>query len=177
MTAVLDLDVPRQWHFTIPDAPVAAARPRVAVRGGRPHGYMPARTAQAAWRIREHVTAALGASWAPLSGPLALAVVVYLPMPASIPKRERSTARPERRPDLDNYVKTAMDGLSPLWSDDAQVVELHAEKRYAVDSAPRWEIAVESLIQPALGASAVPYPAGVPAHSPQHGELAHGPLR
>ena len=194
MTAVFDLDVPRQYHFTIPDAPVAAARPRVTVRGGRPHGYMPAKTAQAAWRIREHVTAALGASWTPLSGPVALAVVIYLPMPASIPKRERLTARPERRPDLDNYVKVAMDGLSPLWHDDAQVVELHAEKRYAVDSAPRWEIAVEALTSPAVsgvrtriptttqltrpithtarswGIAGAHFPPASPAHSPQHKE-------
>ncbi len=193
MTAVLDLDVPRQWHFTVPDAPVAAGRPRVTVRGGRPHGYVPAKTAQAAWRIREHVTAALGASWTPLSGPVALAVVIYVPMPASIPKRERLTARPERRPDLDNYLKTAMDGLSPLWHDDAQVVELHAEKRYAVNSAPRWEIAVEALTTPAVSGvgtrvpprntALAPHPSlahsgdcrcpsspASPAHSPQHTE-------
>ena len=44
----------------------------------------------------------------------------------------------------------AMDGLSPLWNDDAQVVELHAEKRYAVDSAPRWEIAIEALTTSAV---------------------------
>jgi Holliday junction resolvase RusA-like endonuclease len=98
------------------------------------------------------VAAELGPAWTPLGGPVALAVVVYVPMPASIPKRERLTARPERRPDIDNYVKTAMDGLSPLWHDDAQVVELHAEKRFAVDQPPRWEIAVESLTQPVSGA-------------------------
>jgi len=169
VTAVLDLATRQQWHFTIPDAPVASGRPRVAVRGGRPHGYMPAKTAQAAWRIREHVTAELGPTWTPLGGPIALAVVVYVPMPASIPKRERLTARPERRPDLDNYVKTAMDGLSPLWDDDAQVVELHAEKRFAVDRPPCWEIAVEALTQPAMGASVSGAGVPLPPHKENHG--------
>lgn len=85
------------FRFVIPDAPVAAARPRVAVRGGRPHGYMPARTAQAAWRIREHVAAQLGPDWTPLSGPLRLEVVAYLPMPASISKSRRASAQPTPR--------------------------------------------------------------------------------
>ena len=145
MTAVLDLDVARVWRFTIPDAPVAAARPRVAVRGGRAHGYTPTRTSEAVWRIREHVTAELGPTWSPLSGPIRLTATVWLPQPASIPKRDRLTARPARRPDLDNFAKTALDGLSPLWLDDAQVVELLAEKRYAVASPPRWEITVEAI--------------------------------
>jgi hypothetical protein len=41
-------------------------------------------------------------------------------------------------------VKTVMDAASIL-RDDAQLVELHAGKRYAVDRLPRWEITVESI--------------------------------
>jgi Holliday junction resolvase RusA-like endonuclease len=37
-----------------------------------------------------------------------------------------------------------MDAASIL-RDDAQLVELHAGKRYAVDRLPRWEITVESI--------------------------------
>ena len=113
---------------------------------------MPAKMAQAAWRIREHGDRRVGRLHS-ADGPIALAVVVHVPMPASIPKRERMTARPVRRPDLDEAVKTAMDGLSPLWDDDAQVVELHAEKRFAVNQAPRWEIAVEGHHSARLGAA------------------------
>jgi Holliday junction resolvase RusA-like endonuclease len=129
-------------RFVVPDEPVAAARPRVAVQNGHAHAYMPAKTAQAAWRIREHVTAELGPGWEPLAGPLALDVVVYVPLPASISRCRRLTERPIRRPDLDNFCKTCLDGLSPIWRDDSQVVDLIASKRYAVDSAPRWEITV-----------------------------------
>jgi Holliday junction resolvase RusA-like endonuclease len=144
-------------RFVVPDEPVAAARPRVAVQNGHAHAYMPAKTAQAAWRIREHVTAELGPDWHPLAGPLRLDVVMFVPLPASIPRCRRLTARPIRRPDLDNYLKTCLDGLSPLWFDDSQVVELTAAKRFAVDSAPRWEITVDQAdaevapnVEPAL---------------------------
>jgi Holliday junction resolvase RusA-like endonuclease len=81
----------------------------------------------------------------PLAGPLSVTVTAWVRMPASIPRRDRMTARPVKRPDLDNYVKLAFDGCSPLWGDDSQVVELRAAKRYAVGSSPRWELAVEQL--------------------------------
>ena len=40
-------------RFEVIAEPVPMARPRVAVRGGKAHGYVPARTAQAAWEIRQ----------------------------------------------------------------------------------------------------------------------------
>ncbi len=87
----------------------------------------------------------VGTSWRPLEGPLRLTAIVYVRLPASVPKRARETARPTCRPDLDNYLKTVLDGASVLWRDDAQVVEILAAKRYAVDTPPRWELIVESL--------------------------------
>ena len=129
--------------FTVPAAPVPMARPRVAVRGGRPHGYIPAKTAQACWEIRQAAIAALGAS-EPFNGPVALHVVAYLPVPKSLPKRLHGIARPTKRPDLDNLLKTCLDGCSPLWGDDSQVVDLRGAKFYAFASSPRWEIRVES---------------------------------
>jgi Holliday junction resolvase RusA-like endonuclease len=133
-------------RVTILNEPIASARPRVVTRGGHAHAYMPSKTVQAQWRIREALTAAAGPDWCPLAGPVRLTVTAYVRMPASIPKRDRLTALPYRRPDLDNLVKTVMDGASILWRDDAQVVELHASKRYAVDSLPCWEITIESMV-------------------------------
>lgn len=135
---------PRRLAFVVYAEPVAMPRPRVAVRGGKPHGYIPTHAAQAGWEIRQQATEALGDA-EPFSGPVAVEVTVYIRQPASIPKRDRLTAMPTRRPDLDNYCKLALDGCSPLWVDDSQVVELVARKRYAVDSPPRWSITVEQL--------------------------------
>ncbi len=138
------LPIPRRVAFTVPAEPTPQARPRVAVRGGKAHAYQPTRSAQAQWEIRQQATAALG-DQEPFTGPIGVTVAVYVRQPASIPKRDRLTAQPIRRPDLDNYVKLALDGCSPLWADDSQVVELRAAKCYAVGGLPRWEIAVEQL--------------------------------
>ncbi len=138
------LPIPRRVAFTVPAEPTPQARPRVAMRGGRPHAYQPTRSALAQWAIRQAAIAALGAD-EPLSGPVNLAVTAYLRQPSSIPKRDRLTALPTRRPDLDNFLKLALDGCSPLWADDSQVVTLQAAKRYAVTGSPRWEIVVEAV--------------------------------
>lgn len=48
----------------------------------------------------------------PLDGPLSVSVTAY---------------RPQRRGDLDNVLKAALDALNGVaWQDDSQVVELHA---------------------------------------------------
>jgi len=138
------LPLPRRLAFAVLAEPVAQGRPRVAVRGGRPHGYQPAKSAQAAWEIRQAAITALGDA-EPFSGPLSVMVTAWVRQPQSIAKRDRLTAQPTRRPDLDNYCKLALDGCSPLWRDDAQVVELVARKRYALDGSPRWEIVAEAL--------------------------------
>lgn len=134
----------RRLAFTVYSEPVPMARPRVAVRGGKAHGYVPARTAQAAWEIRQCALAALG-STEPFAGPLSVTVTAYLRQPGSIPKCRRATALPTKRPDLDNLLKLVIDGCSPLWGDDSQVVDLTASKRFAVTGSPRWDIAVEAV--------------------------------
>jgi Holliday junction resolvase RusA-like endonuclease len=131
-------------RFEVPAEPVAMPRPRVAVRGGRAHGYVPSHASEAMWQVRQCALAALG-DQAPLSGPLSVDIVAWVRMPANIPRRDRLTARPVKRPDLDNLLKLVLDGCSPLWQDDSQVVELVARKRYAIDGPPRWDIAVEAL--------------------------------
>lgn len=124
------------------DEPTAKGRPRVVVQNGRARAYTPSKTQQAEWRIRQAWIAEHGT--APTSYPIHLTVRAYVSMPKSIPKRDRLTALPTKRPDLDNYVKTVADALDCVaWGDDAQVVVLTASKHYAVDGPPRWEIEVE----------------------------------
>ena len=131
-------------RFEVRADPVPMPRPRVAVRGGRAHAYVPSHASEALWQIRQAAVAALG-DGEPFAGPVSVEVIAYLRQPASIPKRDRLTALPTRRPDADNFAKTAIDGCSPLWADDAQVVTLTVRKRYAIDGPARWVIVVEEL--------------------------------
>jgi Holliday junction resolvase RusA-like endonuclease len=130
--------------FTVPDEPIPMPRPRVAVRGGKAHAYTPTRASEAMWRIRQSAIAALG-DRPRFEGAVLLTAVAFVRMPANIPKRDRLTTLPTKRPDVDNFAKTVLDGLSVLWADDAQVTDLCVRKRFAVDSSPRWEIRVESV--------------------------------
>ena len=129
-------------EFSVLTDPLPMPRPRVVTQRGQSHGYIPTAAARACWEIRLAAAHALGGRQ-PFAGPVRLTVTAYVRQPASIPKRDRLTALPMKRPDVDNFAKTVLDGLSVLWRDDAQVTDLNMRKRYAVGSSPRWEIRVE----------------------------------
>lgn len=70
----------------------------------------------------------------PLDGPVAARLVFFLRKPISTPKK---VVQPLRKPDLDKLVRSTFDALSGvIWADDARVVALHAEKRYAAPGEP-----------------------------------------
>ena len=72
----------------------------------------------------------------PAGTPIKLDVTFYLARPKSKPKR---VELPATRPDLDQYVKLAMDAMSKyVYPDDAAVTTLVARKRYG--SPPRIEL-------------------------------------
>lgn len=61
-------------------------------------------------------------------GPLVLRVVFYLERPASV----RTRKWPSVKPDADNLTKSVGDsGNKIIWKDDAQIISIHATKRYA----------------------------------------------
>lgn len=68
-----------------------------------------------------------------LGGPVEVTIVFTLHKPLSAPKKRRTW--PSKRPDLDKLVRSTFDalGAAGVWRDDAQVVELHAHKRYPND--------------------------------------------
>lgn len=70
----------------------------------------------------------------PLDGPVAARLVFFLRKPISTPKK---VVQPLRKPDLDKLVRSTFDALKGvIWADDARVVSLHAEKRYAAPGEP-----------------------------------------
>jgi Holliday junction resolvase RusA-like endonuclease len=72
-----------------------------------------------------------------LEGPLTLRVQAYLQTPKSASKKKLTQMicgfiLPTKTPDLDNIVKAVLDGLNKVaFSDDAQIVNIYAIKRYA----------------------------------------------
>lgn len=130
--------------LTVYTPPVAKARPRIALHGGRAHAYTPRKTEEAEWRIRNEWIDEHGRE--PMVGPLSLEVVAFVPMPKSIPMKRRSTALPTTRPDGDNYLKTVLDALNQVaWPDDSVVVDMRVRKRYAEDDGPCWVITVDEV--------------------------------
>ena len=85
----------------------------------------------------------------PLSGQLTVNLKFYRHIQKSLSKKERKLRligahRPTVKPDVDNYIKSTLDGLNGLlWEDDAHIVKLVAEKYYSEH--PRIEIEVRDL--------------------------------
>ena len=109
----------------IPGQPVPKGRPRITTRNGKPRGITPEKT-----RAYEATIAAVALAkghWV-MTGPLRVEIVAVFARPQRI-KAEGRTPH-DKRPDLDNIIKSGIDGLSRHF-DDGQVVELRAEKFYA----------------------------------------------
>ena len=120
-----------QLSLAIPMIPVAKQRARAVRRGDGGIGtYTPVKTVNAEKMVRDSWIELHGntaASWPPLAG-LRLTVVAYVVRPPSIPKKR---LLPSKRPDLDNYLKTVMDGLNHwAYVDDALLTDVRIKKRY-----------------------------------------------
>ena len=114
--------------FTIKVEPVAKARAKTVMRGGRVWSYTPSKTKAAQDEIAMLIKSQIAESY-PEHTPLILSVTFYRTRPAYVSK---SDLVPVRKPDLDNLIKTVSDALNGIaFPDDAQITTLHASKRWA----------------------------------------------
>lgn len=109
--------------FTVPGPPTPKGRPRIS-KGGR--AYTPAKTraaeAQVAWLCK---AAMKGRK--PIPGPVAVSIKFVLP-----DRRVR---------DIDNLVKTVLDGCNRIaFDDDSQIIELRAIKQF--DGEPQTQVTI-----------------------------------
>jgi Holliday junction resolvase RusA-like endonuclease len=120
----------------IPGPAVAKGRPKFAVHGGRARAYTPAKT----MRYEQLVAHAAGLAMngaAPAECAVVVSVTAYLAVPKSYSKRKTADAlagvlRPTTKPDVDNYLKIALDGLNGIaFRDDAQVICASVSKQFA----------------------------------------------
>lgn len=134
--------------FELPGRPRAWERPGATIRfgAGRPfiHWYVPAEEAQYRDQIAWCARAAMR-SKEPTSGPVALIIHAFMPIPMSWPARRQLDAAsgallPGTRPDWDNFGKLVDALKTIIWTDDAVVVDGRVIKRYSRNPALRFEI-------------------------------------
>ena len=125
-----------QIDFTVPGQPRGKGRPRFARRGNFVTTYTDAATTTYEDQIRFYALRAMG-GYKPLTMALEAFIHVRLPVPQSYSKKRTEACLsgsewPCKKPDLDNIVKSYMDGMNGIvYVDDSQVVEIHTTKVYA----------------------------------------------
>lgn len=133
--------------FVVPGEPVPKARPRFTMQGGKARTYTPASSAAYETTIGLLAHAAMRAAGIvePLAGALHVQVQAFFPVPQSWSKKRKAAASwHASRPDLDNVVKAALDGLNRVaFADDGQVASVYATKAYS--ATPRLEVSVYEI--------------------------------
>jgi Holliday junction resolvase RusA-like endonuclease len=72
----------------------------------------------------------------PLEGPLSLSIEAFLLIPASVSQKKQAAMEageilPEKRPDVDNLMKTVADALQGMaFRNDSQIAEARIQKRW-----------------------------------------------
>ena len=135
-----------EYVFKLPVEPVAQMRPRFT-RRPYVHAYDPVKVKRykeaLAWHAQDQWMAS------PATGPIKLQLRFFRPVQKSLSKTEHARRlsgahRPTLKPDVDNYIKSTLDGLNGvIWTDDNEIVSIRADKFYSED--PRVEVYVEKL--------------------------------
>ncbi len=123
----------RMIHLDIPGKPIAQNRPRFFRRGSFVGTYNDQETEEGRWMLE--VKSQLPKGFMPISGPVKIKAEFRFPYPSSFSKREqkqRAWHWNEKKPDLDNLEKFALDCLRNLViGDDAAVCEMSSAKIYS----------------------------------------------
>ena len=119
------------WSCTVPGEPVAMGRPRFS-GGPHPRAYIPQKTRS--WIAGAIVI--LAAHWraAPIEGPVAVELVFVHSRPKRLCRKKDAHGRlwRDRRPDIDNLCKSALDAIQAagIVADDGQVAVLEGRDMY-----------------------------------------------
>lgn len=133
------------YHFTLSGNPIPQKQTRFSCQGGHPRAYDPSKKdlEMIQWQIKPF------APQTPLTGPICLSMIFYMPIPASTSKirRQQMIQRiilPIVKPDEDNLAYIITNALKKIvYADDSQVCEKHVYKIYG--EIPRTEITVKLM--------------------------------
>ena len=129
--------ITRRILIEIPGEPVAKGRPRFGrLANGAPTTYTPAKTEKYENLIKIAAQNAMKGA-IPLDQPLRVVVTAYMAMPQGFSRKKRyqgeyGDLKPTKRPDADNFLKAALDGMNGIiYRDDALVTDATIGKRYS----------------------------------------------
>jgi Holliday junction resolvase RusA-like endonuclease len=120
----------------IDGTPVPKGRPRFARVGGFVRTYTDAKTVNFETHVKLAAKVAMGAS-EPWTCPIDAYLYFALTIPASASKKAKQamsdgTTMHTKKPDLDNLIKSVLDGLKgTVFMDDGQIVNIHSTKVYS----------------------------------------------
>ena len=131
---------PHEQHFDVLGTPIPIARPRMMMRNGFTHAYLPKTSREWENNVKDTVANAIVKGDLRRIGseiPLKVTIRLFIPTPKSVPKAERYLMQigslfPPKG-DVDNYAKGIMDGMvqAQLIADDRQIVWLDIMKEYS----------------------------------------------
>lgn len=129
-------------QFTIPGKAVPKGRPRMTKSG---KVYTPAETQKYEYKVMDCFMTAYP-NFSKFTQPLWVRICESRAMPTSwsVKMKQKMWGEPcGTRPDLDNVMKSVLDGLNGIaFRDDNQIASLHGEKRWDYDNS------VTVIIQP-----------------------------
>lgn len=133
--------------FEVPGPPKGKQRPRVVRNGGFTRTYTPKETVMYENLVKMCYLEQVGRVM--LTAPIALSMTAYFPIPKSTSKKQHARMASgnvfhTKRPDIDNCIKSILDGMSGIsYHDDAAIAEIRAKKAYSDN--PRVEVTLEEL--------------------------------
>jgi len=131
-----------KFEFVIPGKPYPLKRPRRASFGDM---FDPKENVQAKLLVAQIARLAIRS---PMEGPVVLCATFLFERPKSHYGKSLKASAPiyhTQRPEVDNLIKTVLDGLNGIaWGDDAQVVEVSGRKAWS-DGVAQTNVRIENL--------------------------------
>ena len=135
-------------ELSIDGLPIGKGRPKVTSRFGHAFAYTPTRTKDYEQKIK--MTYINNYTYFHrLDGPLEATINQYFPVPKGTSKVKHqkminNEIQHTKKPDIDNIIKSILDGLNGLaYEDDSQIVSLTANKYYSDN--PRVDVSIKKI--------------------------------
>jgi Holliday junction resolvase RusA-like endonuclease len=128
-----------QIIFDVAGDPKGKGRPRFSRFGKFTKVYTDQQTLDYETAIGFSAAHAMGSSQ-PIETPVAVFLYIRLPIPQSYSKKRseaclNGSEHPTKKPDIDNVAKAYLDAMNGIvYKDDTQVIQLHVNKVYALES-------------------------------------------